>query len=85
MAKNVTVKIAGTSGKVQVEVKDNSTVADVLTEAALILGVDKEVVNQLAPVVNGQTATGEDTVPDGAQVAAAPKLRNGSRSEDGDA
>lgn len=73
----VTVKIAGTSGIVKIQLVPGFTVADVLAEAAKELKMSADVVSRLSPIVNGDSADLDDEVPDGAEVAAAPQVANG--------
>ena len=74
------VKIAGTTGTLEVEVQDGFTVKDVLVEAATRLGLENpvETVERLAPIVDSQPAQLADPVaPEARRVAAAPQVVNG--------
>jgi hypothetical protein len=79
------VTFAGTSGSVEVEVTDGSTVREVLLDALQELAreagnFDPSSINidRLAPVVDGASAQLDDVVVPAAQrVSAAPRVNNG--------
>ena len=71
------VSIAGIGGKVKVNTEGDNTVVGVLRNALRELGADETAADNLQPVVNGVEAELTDRVPDGAQVAAAPRVSNG--------
>lgn len=74
------VTIAGTSGSLDVDVREGYTVKDVLIEAAKRLGLENPVgaVEHLSPVVDSQRAKLDDPVaPDAQRVTGAPAARNG--------
>jgi hypothetical protein len=74
------VKIAGTTGTLDVEVQDGFTVKDVLIEAAERLGLTNpvETVERLTPIVGSKPAQLSDPVaPEARRVAAAPNGVNG--------
>ena len=77
----VKVKIAGTKGTVTVDPAEGATTREALIEAAREFGLPtpEEVVEQLAPVVDGKSSELDDQLPaDATRVTAAPKVRNGS-------
>lgn len=74
------VKIAGTTGTLDVEVQDGFTVKDVLVEAANRLGLENpvETVERLTPIVDSKPAQLSDPVaPAARRVAASPNAVNG--------
>ena len=70
-AKTISVRIAGKKGKVNIEPKAGATVADVLAEAAELLGVPVPEGN--AVMVDGQQAALDAPVEGAEKVDAVPK------------
>ena len=70
-AKTISVRIAGKKGKVNIEPKAGATVADVLAEAAELLGVPAPI--GVAILVDGTQVEPEAPVEGATKVDAVPK------------
>jgi molybdopterin converting factor small subunit len=73
----VSVRIAGKSGSLKIELKKGATARDVLAEAIESLGLEAEVLDKLFVVVNGESANEDRLLEEGDRVSAAGQLANG--------